>query len=300
MKGPKRGLRPEDPHGICVIDKPSGWTSHDVVARLRSVLDTPRVGHAGTLDPMATGVLVIGVGRATRLLRFITDGTKRYEAEITFGTETDSLDAEGVVTARHDMAGLSAHEVVSAAAGLTGDIMQIPPMVSAIKVDGKRLHQLAREGKEIDRQPRPVHVERFDVEPTDDPLVWTAVVECSAGTYVRSLAADLGSAIGGGAHLSALRRTHVGPYGLDEATSITEPVVLPVLEALRTLDRTVVSDTVADRVRQGAVFAVADLVVDGDGPWAVLGPEGDPLAVYERFGDTRLKPSMVLAPLVAG
>lgn len=300
MKGPKRGLRPEDPHGICIIDKPSGWTSHDVVARLRSVLDTPRIGHAGTLDPMATGVLVIGVGQATRLLRFIVDGHKSYDAEITFGTETDSLDATGVVTATHDMKDLDPDAVRRAADALTGDIMQIPPMVSAIKIGGKRLHQLAREGKEVERDPRPVHVARFDLTATDDPLIWNAEVECSAGTYVRSLAGDLGHALGGGAHLSALRRTAVGPFGIDEATTLEEPTVLPVLEALRSLDRVAVSEEMARRVDQGAVLDSGELDVLGDGPWAVVDQSERLLAVYQRFGDARLKPSMVLPPLMSG
>lgn len=300
MKGPKRGLRPEDPHGICIIDKPSGWTSHDVVARLRSILNTPKVGHAGTLDPMATGVLVVGVGQATRLLRFVVDGAKTYEAEITFGVETDSLDATGSVTARHDMSSLDPAAVRRAAESLTGDIMQIPPMVSAVKIDGKRLHQLAREGKEVDRPPRPVHVARFDVEPTDDPLVWTAVVECSAGTYVRTLAADLGRALGGGANLSGLRRTAVGSFGIEEATPLEEPHVQPVREAVRSLDAVTVDQDLAQRVGQGAVFTPEELVVVGDGPWAVIGPSGRLLAVYERLGDGRLKPSMVLPPLVSG
>lgn len=293
-------MRPGDPHGVCVIDKPSGWTSHDVVARLRSVLDTPKIGHAGTLDPMATGVLVIGVGRATRLLRFITEGSKTYEAEITLGVETDSLDADGEMTVRHDMAPPTIEDVEVAAGALTGHIMQIPPMVSAIKVDGRRLHQLAREGKEVEREPRPVHVMRFDVTATSDPMVWHAVVECSAGTYVRSLAADLGRALGGGAHLSALRRTAVGPFVIDEATEIDTPRLLPLAEALRTLEKVVVSDDLTGRVLQGAVLDVDDLSVSGDGPWAVMDQAGDPVAVYERFGDSRLKPSMVLAPLVSG
>lgn len=249
---------------------------------------------------MATGVLVLGVGQATRLLRFVVDGYKSYDAQITFGVETDSLDATGAVTARHDMSGLDPTTVRDAARALTGDIEQVPPMVSAIKIDGKRLHQLAREGKDVDRPPRPVHVTRFDVTPTDDPLVWNAVVDCSAGTYVRSLAADIGHALGGGAHLSALRRTAVGRFTLDEATSLEEPNVLPTVEALRSLDRVVVSEELAPRISQGAVLGSGELTVTGDGPWAVVGDDERLLAVYERFGDDRLKPSMVLPPLVSG
>ena len=216
-RNPRAVMTDPGPTGLCVVDKPAGWTSHDVVAKARGMLGTRKVGHAGTLDPLATGVLVLGVGRATRLLTFLTGASKTYEATISFGTETDSLDADGEVTATHAMDGLDPAAVRAAAASLTGDLMQVPPMVSAIKVDGRRLHQLAREGKEVERAPRPVTVSRFDVAPTDDPMVWTAVVDCSSGTYVRVLAADLGHAVGGGAHLAALRRTAVGPFTLDDA-----------------------------------------------------------------------------------
>ena len=155
------------PHGVVVIDKPAGWTSHDVVAKSRGVIGTRKVGHSGTLDPDATGVLVLGVGHATRLLRFLTVLPKRYEGEIVLGTETTTLDAAGEITATHDMSRVTDDQVRAAANRLTGDLMQVPPMVSAIKIDGKRLHELAREGKEVDRPPRPVRVDRFDVEPVE-------------------------------------------------------------------------------------------------------------------------------------
>src|SRR5688572_30721126 len=199
--------RPAGPHGLAVIDKPPGWTSHDVVAKLRGVLGTRKVGHAGTLDPDATGVLLVGVGRVTRLLRYLSEAGKAYEGEIVLGVETSTLDAAGEVTATHDMSAVTGEQVLAAAAGFLGAIEQVPPMVSAIKVDGKRLHQLAREGIEVERKARPIAIERFDVSPTDDPLVWRCAVDCSSGTYIRSLAADLGTALGGGAHLRALRRT---------------------------------------------------------------------------------------------
>jgi len=288
------------PNGICIVDKPSGWTSHDVVARARKLLGTRRVGHAGTLDPMATGVLVLGVGRATRLLTFITGVGKSYSATIRFGVETDSLDADGQETARHDMVGLDPAAVIDGAARLTGPIQQIPPMVSAIKVDGRRLHELAREGVEIERAPRPVVVSRFDVAATSDPLVWDATIDCSSGTYVRSLAADLGHALGGGAHLAALRRTAVGPFLLSEAHPLTDMVVLDLVEGVRHLDRVMVADPVAGWVRHGRVLSEAELGTllppDHDtGPWAVLDGSGSLLAVYERRGPGRIKPAIVLA-----
>lgn len=299
MSRRRRGNAPGDPVGVCVIDKPSGWTSHDVVAKLRGQLGTPRVGHAGTLDPMATGVLVIGVGPATRLLNLIMATTKVYEAEITFGRETDSLDADGEVTATHDMVGLNPVAVVEAAKALTGDIMQVPPMVSAIRVDGRRLHELAREGVEVERQARPVTVHRFDLRPTVDPLLWTATVECSSGTYVRTLAADLGTALGGGAHLSALRRTAVGSFTIDEASTVEEPVLLPPAAGVRDLESVKVGDAVTDDVRHGRVMPASALGVSGPGPWGVLDANGELLAVYETFRQDAAKPAMVLSSQVA-
>ncbi len=297
----RRGRSDDGPTGICIVDKPTGWTSHDVVAKTRGILGTRRVGHAGTLDPMATGVLVLGVGKATRLLTFITGVDKTYEARITFGVETDSLDADGTVTATHDMSGLTPEQVVSAASTLTGPIDQIPPMVSAIQVDGRRLHELAREGIEIERAPRPVTIRRFDLTPTEDPLVWDAVVECSSGTYVRSLAADLGRALGGGAHLSGLRRTRVGPFDLVEAQPLSDDLsLLPAAAGVRHLGALTVDGELADHVRHGRVIDRDRLGAEGEGPWGVLDPDGALLAVYQSHRDGTVKPAIVLAAPTAG
>ena len=295
-----RGGGDGGPGGVCAVDKPAGRTSHDGVARARKLLGTRKVGHAGTLDPMATGVLVLGVGRATRLLTFITGVAKTYEATIRFGVETDSLDADGQVTATHDMSGMDPAAVRAAAALLTGDLLQVPPMVSALKVDGRRLHELAREGVEVERAPRPVTVRRFEVTPTDDPLEWTAVVDCSSGTYVRSLAADLGRALGGGAHLSALRRTAVGPFELSEAHDLEHLQLLGMVEGVRHLGHVVVDDELAAAVRHGRVLDAEQLglpapIGTGAGPWAVLSGDGELLAVYQRRDDRRAKPAIVLA-----
>jgi len=281
------------PHGVVVIDKPAGWTSHDVVAKSRGVLGTRKVGHSGTLDPDATGVLVLGVGKATRLLRFLTDLPKQYEGEIVLGTETSTLDAAGEVTATHDMSGVTAADVAEAAAGLTGDILQVPPMVSAIKIDGKRLHELAREGKEVERPPRPVHVSRFDIEPIDESGVYRCLVDCSSGTYVRSLAADVGHALGGGAHLRALRRTSVGGFGLDQAGTIEQPTLLPVGAAVGHLETAVVGDETAIAVGHGRVLPTDELGVSGPGPWAVTDTAGEFLAVYEAHHQGA-KPTVVI------
>jgi tRNA pseudouridine55 synthase len=290
--------RPAGPSGLLVVDKEPGWTSHDVVAKLRGILGTRKVGHAGTLDPDATGVLLVGVGSVTRLLRFLSATGKAYDAEVVLGLETSTLDASGEVTATHDMAGVTGDAVRSAAARFVGDIEQIPPMVSAVKVGGRRLHELAREGKEVERAPRPVTVHRFDVEPTDDPLVWRATVECSSGTYVRTLAADLGHALGGGAHLRSLRRTKVGSFGLDEAVTLAHADVgrlLSPADALRDLDAAPADDELAAAVAHGKVLPAARLGVEGDGPWRVLDGDGRLLAVYERHRADDVKPAVVVA-----
>ena len=268
------------------------------MAKLRGVLGTRKVGHAGTLDPDATGVLLVGVGKVTRLLRFLSASSKAYEAEIVLGVETSTLDAAGEVTATHDMAGVEPGDVHAAAAALVGDILQVPPMVSAVKVGGRRLHELARQGIEVEREARPVTVHRFDVEPTADPLVWRASVECSSGTYVRTLAADLGTALGGGAHLRALRRTSIGSFGLGESVPIegvrAERLLSPA-EALRDLATVSATADVAAAVAHGKVLELEALGAVGEGPWRVLGPEGELLAVYEAHRGSTAKPVVVIA-----
>ncbi len=278
-----RKRRPATTHGICIVDKPSGVTSHDVVAMLRKRFDERQVGHGGTLDPAATGVLVVAVGKATKLLRFVEKTTKSYLGEIALGTETDTLDADGTVTATHDMTGVTLEQAQDLVAEhLTGEIEQVPPMVSAIKIDGKRLHELAREGKEVDRPPRPVTIHSFQLMPTDDPMVLLAAVECSAGTYVRTLAADLGHLLGGGAHLRSLRRTAVGRFTIGEAAPPDDAPLLPVEEAVRTLDRVDANDRIAAQVSNGRPLPAWD----GAGPWAIFDPTGTLLAVYERAGES--------------
>jgi tRNA pseudouridine55 synthase len=286
------------PVGFCVVDKPTGWTSHDVVARCRRLLGTRKVGHSGTLDPSATGVLVLGVGPATRLLQFLTGLDKDYEAEFVLGVETDTLDADGRVVATHDVT-VPPELVRSAAAAFVGEIDQVPPMVSAVKIDGVPLHRRARAGEVVDRPARRVTVDRFDVESTGDPDRFRAAVTCSSGTFVRSLAADLGHAVGSGAHLTALRRTRVGPFTLDEATSLeqVEPdVLLPPSAIGRLLPSVTVDGVLAAEVGHGAVVDRDRFdSSDGDGPWAVLDPAGDLLAVYRQHTGGRVKPVVVLA-----
>jgi tRNA pseudouridine55 synthase len=289
--------------GLLVVDKPAGWTSHDVVAKLRGVYAQRRVGHAGTLDPDATGVLLVGLGRATRLLRFLQDAGKAYRGRVVFGIATSTLDASGDVVEQQPMP-VERAQVEEATAGFVGDIEQLPPMVSAVKVGGRRLHQLAREGVDVERAPRRVHVDRFTVEEFDAGAYpsATVLVECGSGTYVRSLAADLGVALGGCAHLAELRRLRVGSFTLDEARPLDAIVaspgdaLQPVSEMLRDLPSIEVDDEQARAVAHGVVFPAGALAVPGDapGPFALVDPVSrDVVAVYERRG-AAYKPTVVL------
>lgn len=283
--------------GLVIVDKEPAWTSHDVVAKCRGIFGQRRVGHAGTLDPDATGVLLVGLGRVTRLLRFLTVLPKTYTAEVVLGVATSTLDASGAVTGEWDMSTVSPAAVRTAARQFVGPIMQIPPMVSAVKVGGKRLHQLARAGKEVEREARPVVVHRFDVGETSETGVVTIEVECSSGTYVRTLAADLGAALGGGAHLRRLRRTAIGSFTATEAHligTLSESVVLAPAAALRDYGAVTVPAEVAADVAHGKVMDEARLSISGDGPWPVLDEDGHLLAVYERHGEGRAKPAVVM------
>jgi tRNA pseudouridine55 synthase len=285
--------------GLVVIDKPAGWTSHDVVARCRRIFGQKKVGHSGTLDPDATGVLLVGLGRATRLLRYLTDLPKTYTGEVVLGVATTTLDAAGDETGRWDMADVTVAAAQEAARAFTGKIEQIPPMVSAVQIGGKRLHQLAREGIEVERPPRSVEVYRFEVSPGPAGDVLTIEVECSSGTYVRSLAADLGTALGGGAHLRNLRRTAIGSFPgaeahpLEQVEALVAEAVLAPAEALRDYHALPVDESGADAVRHGRALPAEG--VEGDGPWRVLDPGGDLLGVYERRGTDTLVAGVVLS-----
>ena len=283
--------RPPTVHGMAVIDKPAGVTSHDVVNQLRRHFGEKRIGHAGTLDPDATGVLVVAVGKATRLMRFLAGCDKTYVGEIVLGSATSTLDSSGAVLATFDMRAVTLEQARAVAAQhLTGEIMQVPPMVSALKVDGRRLHELAREGIEIERAPRPSIVSRFELDATSVPRVFRATVDCSSGTYIRSLADDLGRLLGGGAHLRNLRRTRVGQFTLDQAQSPDTATLLPVEIAVAHLERMVVDQATADLIGHGRVLPSWA----GEGPWAVFDDNNELLAVYERFHSSEAKPVVVL------
>lgn len=287
--------RPATTHGLCVVDKPAGVTSHDVVGVLRRRFGERQVGHAGTLDPDATGVLVVGVGMTTKLLRFVEKTHKRYRGEVVLGAETTTLDASGDVTATFDMSGVTVAQARQVAIEhFSGTIQQIPPMVSAIRVDGKRLHELARKGVEIEREPRTVVIRSIVVDPGPEPGVLAIDVECSAGTYIRSLAADLGRELGGGAHLRTLRRTAVGPFTLADSGSPDQCALLPVAAAVAALSRVDIPAETAALVGNGRVLDR----FDGDGPWAVFSDDVL-LAVYEPFRTDEAKPAVVL-PTASG
>ena len=306
-------MSPEPVDGLLVIDKPAGCTSHDVVARCRRIFGQRKVGHAGTLDPDATGVLLVGLGQVTRLLRFLSGLAKRYSGEVVLGVATSTLDAGGEVTGMWDMSTVTLEAARSAAANLTGEIMQVPPMVSALKVDGRRLHELARAGIEVERAARPVTVWRFDVEPagtTGSGPVFAIDVECSSGTYVRSLAADLGALLGGGAHLRRLRREAVGEFSVAQAVRLEElegavlegagsklDMVLKPTQAVQGLPQVMVGKELAVAVGYGRVIGLDELGeagAAGPGPWALVDDGGRLLAVYEPHGPYRAKPAVVL------
>lgn len=218
--------------GLVVVDKPAGMTSHDVVGRCRRIFATRRVGHAGTLDPMATGVLVLGIERATKILGLLTATSKSYAATIRLGRSTSTDDAEGELLQSFSAAHVTDQEIGAALDGLRGDIEQVPSAVSAIKVAGRRAYQLAREGQAVELQARPVRIDRFEVLATrrvEDLIDLDVEVDCSSGTYIRALARDLGAALGVGGHLTALRRTRVGRFDLSHAVTLDDLAERPRL-----------------------------------------------------------------------
>ncbi len=282
------------PHGIALVDKPGGITSHDVVARARRALDIRKIGHAGTLDPMATGLLVLGVGSATRLLTFIVGLDKTYEATIRLGVSTDSDDADGVETARasaDEVAAVTEEAMATGVAMLTGRISQVPSRVSAIKVGGKRAYDLARSGQEVELAPREVTVSRFAVarvrrDTNAGTIDLDVSVDCSSGTYIRALARDLGAHTGVGGHLTALRRTRIGPFEVAGApTDVTAD--LPLLDeadvARRVLGALGVSSDEARDLRHGKRLLGAAGRIPGPIS-AAIDPAGRLVGIVERRG----------------
>ncbi|GAA3376331.1 tRNA pseudouridine(55) synthase TruB [Streptomyces sannanensis] len=284
------GRGPQD--GLVIVDKPSGFTSHDVVAKMRGIARTRRVGHAGTLDPMATGVLVLGVERATKLLGHLALTEKEYLGTVRLGQNTITDDAEGEITSSADASAVTREAVDTAVAKLTGDIMQVPSKVSAIKIDGKRSYARVRGGEEFEIPARPVTVSQFTVydvreavaEDGTPVLDLVVSVVCSSGTYIRALARDLGADLGVGGHLTALRRTRVGPYKLDKARTLDqlqeELTVMPIAEAAAAaFPRWDVDERRARLLTNGVRL---DMPAYPVGPVAVFGPEGRFVALVEE------------------
>jgi len=286
------------PSGLVIVDKPGGMTSHDVVARIRRLAGTRRVGHAGTLDPMATGVLVVGVEQATRLLGYLTATEKEYHATIRLGASTSTDDAEGEITGTAPAADVSAETLTQAAAGLTGEIMQVPPAVSAVKVGGQRAYRLTRAGAAPELAPRPVTVYEFtitDARRDGDVLDLDAIVRCSSGTYIRALARDLGHNLGTGGHLTRLRRTRVGGYGIDDARTLEQLAerfeVVPLARAAEAaFPRRDLSADEARRLAHGGRLAPDPdaAAAHGERPTAAYAPDGTLIALLtEESGQAR-------------
>jgi len=276
------------PEGLLLIDKPKGITSHDAVDTVRRALGTRKVGHAGTLDPMATGLLLVGVGRATRLLRYLAELEKTYEGTALLGVETDTLDADGTVTRVAEVA-VARADLEGPMAALEGDSLQRPPAFSAVKVRGRRLYEAARKGTVLEAELRTIRVEAFALLSFERPL-FDFRVTCSSGTYVRVLVADVGRVVGCGAHLTRLVRTAIGPFRVEDARTPDAPgPPLPVEAMVRHLSRVELDAEEAAAAAHGRTLAPAGV----DGPFAAFDPDGRLVGVYREDG-TKASPEMVL------
>jgi tRNA pseudouridine55 synthase len=286
--------------GIVVVDKPAGMTSHDVVGRCRRIFGTRKVGHAGTLDPMATGVLVVGIERATKILGLLTATAKSYSATIRLGQTTSTEDAEGEVLQSVSANAVTDDQIGDVVAALRGDVAQVPSAVSAVKVGGKRAYKLVREGQTVELAPRNVRIERFDVlaiRRHDELIDVDVEVDCSSGTYIRALARDVGDALKVGGHLTALRRTRVGRFGLDQARTLDDLAEQPRLSysldeaCLQSFPRRDLTDAEAEDTRHGRPLTTAGI----DGVYAATAPDGRVIALLKDQA-SRSKSVVVLRP----
>ncbi|MFB9713209.1 tRNA pseudouridine(55) synthase TruB [Arthrobacter methylotrophus] len=296
--------------GLVIVDKPQGWTSHDVVGRMRRLAGTRKVGHAGTLDPMATGVLVLGINKATRLLTYIVGTSKTYSATIRLGESTITDDAEGDITESRNASAVTDEAIRAGVAQLSGEIQQVPSSVSAIKVNGERSYARVRSGEEVKLAARPVTIHRFEIHAirgVDGGRVVDVdvTVECSSGTYIRALARDLGEALGVGGHLTALRRTRVGPYSLEQARTLEqlaeELEVLDMSAAARALmpnrelsDAETTEISFGRRIAAGPATGTAEAAT-AENPAAAFSPAGELVALLADAGSFA-KPVLVFAP----
>jgi tRNA pseudouridine55 synthase len=280
----------EPTSGLLLVDKPAGWTSHDAVGKVRRSLGTRKVGHSGTLDPMATGLLLIGVGRATRLLRFLGEFPKLYEGTGVLGVETDTLDAEGEVVHEAPV-DVDGGRLRTAMERLTGDVEQVPPAYSAVKVGGRRSYEAARRGEPVEAAPRRVHVYEFDLRRYEPPS-FDFLVRCSGGTYVRSLVAGVGQALGCGAHLTALRRRAIGPFRVEDATRPDAPgPLLPAERAVEHLAKVTLHPEEAKVAVHGCCLGPAGI----EGPYRAVAPDGLLIGIYRDEG-AKAVPEIILAP----
>lgn len=286
--------------GFLVVDKPGGITSNQIVGEVKRATGIKKVGHAGTLDPMATGVLVLAVGKVTRLIKYLQDQPKEYVATALFGVETDTLDADGAVLSREPM-DIDDADVVGIVPRFTGKISQVPPMVSALKKDGQRLYELARAGEVVERDARQVEIHELEILSVGSPPYPEVEfrVVCGKGTYVRSLAQDMASALGGSAHLTSLRRTRIGSLRASQGVTIEdmhnwEAYFLTPAEAMADLSAVTVDPENAQGVRNGVRFVGGPILEGPEGePYGVLDESGELLAVYRRVGE-RAEPDVVL------
>jgi len=301
---PPRSARPAPQPGLIVVDKPQGITSHGVVSRMRRICGTRKVGHGGTLDPMATGVLIVAVGKATKLLTYVSGLDKSYAATIRLGQATVTDDAEGDVTASADASAVAEDAIRAGLAAMTGEIDQVPSAVSAVKIDGQRAYKRVREGETVELKARRVTIASIDVLAIrrEDPFVDVDVdVSCSSGTYIRAIARDLGAALGVGGHLTALRRTRIGGFGIDTAATLEalaeraeagEPLGALTMgdAAARLMPTRTATEAEAKALSYGKPLDAAGI----DGRYAVLGEAGDLLAVMVEK-DGKAKPETVFA-----
>ena len=291
-----RGIRP----GLVIVDKPGGMTSHDVVGRCRRLFGTRKVGHAGTLDPMATGVLVVGIDRATKILGLLTATDKSYSATIRLGQTTSTEDAEGELLQSVPASSVTDEQIEAAIAPLRGEIEQVPSAVSAIKVNGKRAYQLARDGQTVELKPRRIRIGRFEIRAVRrdaDTVDVDVEVDCSSGTYIRALARDVGATLGVGGHPTALRRTWVGGFGLDQSRTLEQLADVPSLSysldeaCLQAFPRRDITVAESEDASHGRPLPPADI----DGVYAATAPDGRVIALLED-GTTRTKSVVVVRP----
>ncbi len=281
-----------------MIDKDSGMTSHDVVASLRRIFAQKRAGHAGTLDPDATGILIVGFGRFTRALKYFVGLQKTYIADFVLGVSTDTMDSSGVEIARSNPRKVSDDDIEEAIKALTGEIIQVPPMISAIKVGGKKLYEYAREGKEVEIPPRKVNVYSFEFTRSNIENELRVKISCSAGTYIRSLANDLGEALEVGCHLKNLRRVEIGSFGVQQSVSIKDVTLnhfLTPASALSFMHQVTVSEEVEAKISHGSPLSRVETGALGEGPFAMINSNGDLLAVYKSAGLEKITPDVVVA-----